>query len=369
MRVSRSNFTIALDATYAAHPQPTGIGIYSQRLIAALGKLVVQEASESPRFTLAFRPGPYLRDSRRMAWPQGFGKAILFDKWLTWPRAQLFHGLNQRLPERRYPRTVVTLHEHFPALSDEFSTAEFRAHMGGRIERALARADRIIAVSGSVRQHLSAQRPELAAKIRVVHHGVSTPGAIDEKHRLAFLTDVLRLDPAPPFFLNVGGVQVRKNLKNIVLALESIRGAHLVIAGDDGYGSAEIREFIRQRGLSNRVHFAGHRQAGELQMLYASAAALVFPSLEEAFGMPVLEAMSCRCPVITSNLTALPEVAGGAALLVDPKDLEQLRQAMSSVLKDADLAAHLRERGLWHVTQFSWERCAKETWAVYQELM
>ena len=353
----------------AADPQPTGIGIYSQRLIHSLGALAADAAPPAPRFVLAFRPGPYFRHARGLPWPENFRIAPLLDKWITWPRARLFHGLNQRLPERRYARTVVTLHERFPAPSDGYSTAEFRAFMSRRIERALQRADLIIAVSHSVKEHLAAARPQHAEKIRVVHHGVDAASAVDEPQRLALLRDRLKLDPAAPFFLNVGAVQVRKNLKNLLLALQPLRDMHLVIAGNDGYGAKEIHDFVTHQHLAARVHFVCHQQAADLRLLYASAAALVFPSLEEAFGMPILEAMACGCPVITSNVSAMPEVAGDAALLVNPQSVNDLSNAMQRVLADSALSAELRQRGTVRAKEFSWEKCARETWAIYQELL
>jgi glycosyltransferase involved in cell wall biosynthesis len=361
--------TIALDATYAAHPQPTGIGIYSQQLISAFGELARSAISESPQMVLGFRPGPYVREARKLQWPEGFRLAPLFDKWITWPRANLFHGLNQRLPETHYARTVVTLHERFPSPSDEYSTPEFRSHMCDRIENALARADRIIVVSHSVREHLSLHRPTLSKKTRVVHHGVARAAPIERHTAEIFLQERVGLQSSQPFFLTVGAVQVRKNLKNLAHALQPLAEAHLVIAGNDGYGADEIRQFIQQQGLAGRVHFTGHLRSDELRLLYSSAVALAFPSLEEAFGMPILEAMSCGCPVITSNVSAMPEVAGDAAILVDPQNVAQLGEAMRTVFRNPNVAAALRAKGLQRAAEFSWEKCAKETWAVYQELL
>ena len=361
--------TIALDATYAADPQPTGIGIYSERLINALGTVVPSKGPGSPRVVLGFRPGPFVKRAWRQHWPANFRIAPLADNWITMPPADLFHGLNQRLPNRPYALRVVTLHERFPAPSDDYSTAEFRAHMSQRIDHALAAAHRIIVVSDSVGRHLASHCPELAPKIRVVHHGVDPSAPVSEQQRRAFLHERVGLPPGQPFFANVGAVQIRKNLKNLALALEPIENVHLVIAGNDGYGATEIRAFIAQQGLAERVHFIGHLQPAELQILYASAVALVFPSLEEAFGMPILEAMSCDCPVITSNVAAMPEVAGDAALLIDPQDVAALRAAMQRVLTDTALAASLRQQGLRRAALFSWEKCARETWAVYEELL
>ena len=113
----------------------------------------------------------------------------------------------------------------------------------------------------------------------------------------------------------------------------------------------------------------GHQPPEVLRLLYSSATALVFPSFEEAFGLPILEAMSYGLPVITSNGSAMPEVAGDAALLVDPQNASEIREAMQRILNDTALASDLSRKGLHRASLFSWEKCAKETYLVYCELL
>jgi glycosyltransferase involved in cell wall biosynthesis len=359
--------TIALDATDAAHPRRTGIGIYAEKLTQALARLVASEQDRHVRIVLCFRPGPFVRRAWRAAWPPNCSIAPLLDPWLPFPSATLFHGLSQRLPEHRYRAQVVTLHERFPPLSQDYSTPEFQRHMGARIEQALRRADRVIAVSESVRQRLLQHDSALAAKARVIHHGVDPPQPVTEQETALFCRRVL--GSSDRFFLNVGAIQVRKNLTNLVLALKQVPGFRLVVAGSDGYGSDAIREFIRMEGLGERVVFTGHLQPDQLRLLYAAATALVFPSFEEAFGMPILEAMSYGLPVITSNCSAMPEVGGDAALYVDPHDVAQIAEAMRRVSEDDRLAQQLREKGRERVRMFRWEDCAARTWKLYRELL
>jgi glycosyltransferase involved in cell wall biosynthesis len=259
------------------------------------------------------------------------------------------------------------LHERFPPPSDAYATAEFRAHMGRRIEAALQQADRVIAVSESVRQHLLRYDPSLSAKVRVVHHGVSEPAA-PTKAREA-LQKLFDVPPDQPFFLSVGAVQTRKNISGIVLALKSFRELSLIVAGADGYGAAEIRELVRREGMQERVRFLGHVPHERLPFLYGGATALVFPSFEEAFGLPVLEAMSYGLPVITSDTSAMPEVVGDAALLVDPHSVGTIREAMRRIADEPELVQTLREKGRARAREFTWERCAARTWAVYEELL
>jgi glycosyltransferase involved in cell wall biosynthesis len=357
--------TVALDATYAAYPDRTGIGIYSEKLIEALARRMPAEVRSDRRFVLGFRPGPYMRWARRRRWPSPFKVSPLLDPWLPVPRATLFHGLAQRLPEKSYPLRVVTLHERFPPPSDAYATDEFRQFMGRRIETAVRMADRIITVSNSVRQHLTDYDPSLADKTLVIHHGVEPPRLLTPGD----MADTPRGLQPDRFFLIVGAVQARKNVAGVVMALKPLREFSLALAGGDGYGAEEIRDLVRREGMEHRVFFYGHVPHEYLGHLYSNATALVFPSFEEAFGLPILEAMSYGLPVITSDVSAMPEVAGDAAVLVDPNSVDAIREAMRRVAEDESLARELGERGRRRAAEFTWDRCAERTWSVYEELL
>jgi glycosyltransferase involved in cell wall biosynthesis len=141
------------------------------------------------------------------------------------------------------------------------------------------------------------------------------------------------------------------------------------VVGARKWKYSPIFETVKQLGLENHVHFMGFVPEDELPALYNGADLFVFPSLYEGFGLPVLEAMACGTPVITSNVSSLPEVAGNAALLVDPYNVDELADAMRRILSDPALAADLRARGLERAQQFSWERTAQETLAVYKHVL
>lgn len=360
---------VALDATYAAGPRPTGIGIYSRRLIAALPATMPADVPAQIRLCLGFRPGPYFRWAWRQSWPAAFAKSLLLESGLRWPQADLFHGLNQRLPRHRYPLEVVTIHDRYPPPSEDYASAAFRNLMARRIEEAVQRAARVIAVSEAVRTQLLLHDPALEAKLRVVHLGVdpAQPAAADAVRHLR--ERILGLKPAERYFLHVGVIQTRKNIAAIVQALQPLAGYHLVLTGGEGYGADAIRQQIRQTGMQERVHALGYVDADTLRCLYSGAVALIFPSLEETFGMPILEAMSYGLPVITSAISAMPEVAGDAAILVDPRNLAEIREAMRRVAEDEPTAALLRQKGILRARQFSWERCARRTWEVYLEAL
>ena len=358
---------ISLDATQAAFPQPTGIGVYSQRLIDALAALPPFQDESSFRLLLCFRPGPYWRWARKHSWPRGAKLSPLLEFWPRPGRARLFHGLNQRLTATPYPERVVTIHDLFPLTSREYSEPGFQRHFSEVLEQTIARADRIIAVSGATRRQLLEHTAAVPEKIRVVHHGVDPPRVPSESGQNIFRERVLGLKAGEKYFLNVGTIQVRKNVLNIALALGRLPGYRLVLAGGEGYGAEQIVAQIEKEGLGGRVIRLGHTSADQLPLLYSTASALVFPSLEEGFGMPILEAMSYGLPVITSNCSSMPEVAGDAALLVDPLSVTQIGEAMRRVAEDPLLAADLGRRGLERIKLFSWEKCARETCEVYQE--
>jgi len=360
---------ISLDATYAADPEPTGTGIYSRRLIAALAASQPFRNGSEYHLALCFRLGPYLRWARKGSWPAGCSIGPLLDSWSLPRRTSLFHGLNQRLPETSYPIRVVTIHDLFPLTSADYSTVEFQRRFSEIIWRAIAGADRIIAVSDATRQQLLRYTDAAADRIRVIHHGVDAPLILSESEKEEFRERVLGLKGNEQFFLNVGTIQVRKNIANIILALRRLPELRLVLAGGNGFGAEGIISLIEKEGLAGQVIRLGHTSRERLSLLYSTATGLVFPSLEEGFGFPILEAMSYGLPVITSHCSSMPEVAGDAAFFVDPRDVRQISEAMRRLAEDNALADDLRRRGYERAGLFAWEKCARETCNVYRELL
>jgi glycosyltransferase involved in cell wall biosynthesis len=162
----------------------------------------------------------------------------------------------------------------------------------------------------------------------------------------------------------------RKNIARLVKAFENAgAGWRLVLAGSAGYGADSIHARIAASPARDRIQVTGYVSPTELAAWYARASVFAFPSLDEGFGIPVLEAMAAGVPVLTSNRSALPEVAGGAALLVDPENGPEMAAALDRLLVDPDLRLELAARGRRRASDFSWERAAAATWAVYDELL
>jgi glycosyltransferase involved in cell wall biosynthesis len=340
---------IALDATYSVGDALSGVGVYSKHILAG----VAASHAES-RFLFCYRPHRYGRVLGQKL-PSNCARFLLHDRFHVPSRADIFHGLNQRLPEKRMKRAVSTFHDLF-VMTGEYSTPEFRSRFSEQARQAAERSDLIITVSQFTADQAAALLNVERSRLRVVHHGVDWPTATAAV-------------PRENIVLNVGAIQERKNTSRLVEAFERMpRDWRLVLAGSSGFGAARILERIRGSGARDRIDVTGYLTEEDLERLYARASIFAFPSLDEGFGMPVLEAMARGVPVIASNRSALPEVAGDAALLIDPIDTQALGTAMQRLIDPHERDA-LTQKGLLRAAEFTWNSTAEKTWAVYRELV
>lgn len=340
---------IALDATYSVGENLSGVGVYSRELLRGLAAAHPEE-----RFEFCYRPHRYLR-SFSTALPANAGRALLYEPWF--PRVRdFFHGLNQRLPAMRFRKTVSTFHDLF-VLTGDYSTPDFRRRFAEQARRAAAESDAIIAVSEFTARQVEELLGVERARLHVVHHGTN---------RLALFPATVREN----LVLNVGAIQHRKNIVRLVEAFERTpSGWKLVLAGSAGYGAGEIFARIDRSPRRGDIQVLGYVAREALGRWYGRARVFAFPSLDEGFGMPVLEAMSAGVPVLAGNRAALPEVCGDAALLVDPEDVVAIAAALERLMGDDELRKQLIARGLDRAAGFSWEEAAKQTWNVYQGLI
>jgi glycosyltransferase involved in cell wall biosynthesis len=230
-------------------------------------------------------------------------------------------------------------------------------------------ARRIVADSQATARDLVAHFGVPPERIRVAYlGGPSVPEAPPEP------IDRSRFGLPSRYFLFVGTLQPRKNLGRVLRAFARLGGTDadsvgLALAGAAGLGSPDLRRQVDELGIAERVRWLGYVAEGDLPGLYAGATAFVFPSLYEGFGLPVVEAMAWGTPVITSSVSSLPEVAGDAAVLVDPYDVDGLARAMQRLLDDACLRDSLIAAGRQRARRFTWERCAEDVEAVFDEAM
>ena len=365
--------TLALDATYTVDPQPSGIAVYSRKLIEALARLetrhrflVCYRLSRLGRWREFLRPGPPESSSG-----PGFSLCLFQEPltfWLPW-RAHLFHSLAQRPAPFRFTKEIVTIHDIFPLSGRDYSTPEFQRKFSRLLLEAVARAALVITPSEYTAEQLVRHAGLVREKIRVIPEGVDLPDhwmtpeeRVLERERLVGKGNEL--------VLSVGALQTRKNIVNSLRALELLPPRYrMILAGGDGHGSEAIHDFIRNGQLGSRVAVLGHVSAGRLDAMYQSAGVLLFPSLEEGFGLPVLEAMSHGLPVVASNASSLPEVGGDAVLYADPHDVREIADNVLRAVEDASLREQLIEKGVARARDFSWRRTAEATLRVYEEAL
>ena len=340
--------SIALDATYSLGDALSGVGLYSHEMLLGLAA-----AHPEARFDFCYRPHRYLR-SWSAKLPGNARRRLLAEP--LGPRgAELFHGLNQRLPQIPLRHAITTFHDLF-VLTGEYSTPDFRARFAQQARDAAERSAAIIAVSEFTRSQVVSLLGVDPAKVHAIHHGTRP---------LAF--------PALPrekIILNVGAIQTRKNIARLVEAFETVDPDwRLVLAGSSGYGAAAILAGIERSPARGRISVLGYVSHGDLAAWYARAQIFAFPSLDEGFGMPVLEAMAAGVPVVTSNRSALPEVAGEAALLIDPENTEALGAALRNLTRNEELRRELVRLGTGRAGRFTWDKAVRETWDVYESAL
>jgi glycosyltransferase involved in cell wall biosynthesis len=267
---------------------------------------------------------------------------------------------------------VVSVHDvSFKQYPEFFSTKE-RLLFATLLPMSLRRASAVITLSSHAKQEILTFYPFLEGKVYDIPLAASSLfRQIDEVESLNKIRLRYRLDH--DFILAVGNIQPRKNLNRLIQAFKSVRQkinkVKLVIVGQAQWQASAIYAAIRQNGLEKDVIFTGYVTDEDLVLLYNSARIFIYPSLYEGFGLPILEAMSCGTPVITSNLSSMPEVAGDAALLVDPYSDEHMVDAILQIWEDESLALSLSERGLYRSQNFSWHETALKTLMVYKKIL
>jgi len=374
---------IALDYTPALK-QTGGIGRYVRELTGALASI---DRSNAYRLFAAGAKSAELPEPPGVNF--SWNSTRITSKWLArlWHRAgiplpvetftgpvDLYHATDFVLPPTRSrTRTLLTVHDLSFVRVPSAASPPLKAYLDAVVPPSVEAAERILADSEATKADLIDLYRTREDKITVLYSGVNPrfrrvndPEALQRmrlKYGLASIS----------YILSVGTVQPRKNYSRVVEALSSIRQSgqdlHYVIAGGSGWLQDELRETIARTGMIDYVHTLGLVEDRDLPALYSGARMLAMVSLYEGFGLPVLEAMACGTPVITSNLSSLPEVGGRAALLVDPHDSEAICDAILKLQTDAMSRKQLIEAGYRQAKKFSWERAARELKSTYDEIL
>jgi glycosyltransferase involved in cell wall biosynthesis len=381
---------IGFDAKRAFH-NGTGLGHYSRTLIRSLSDYHPQHAYYlfNPKPSSVFQlkapniheelPKGLLNQLFRSAWRSSWVK-----KDLQRLKIDLYHGLSHEIPlgiGNTGIRSVVTMHdlihERYP---EQYNPIDVKIYTK-KFRYACEHADKVIAISEQTKKDIIEFYKTPAEKIRVCYQSCNPAFGqpVDEMERIKIR---LKYQLPDQYFLSVGSVIERKNLLNICKAIFILRkdlDIPLVVIGDGGKYKQQVKDYIRQNGLENKIIFlsdnpsakssASFQSAIDFPAIYQSAIAMIYPSFFEGFGIPVLEALWSRLPVITSNVSCLPEAGGDAAYYVNPSSAEELAIGMKRIYLEKELAATMREKGWKQAQQFTQEKCADEVMNVYNETL
>lgn len=376
-------YRIGIDYT-PAYEQGGGIGRYVRELTSALAQ--IDTANQYQLFV----SGAKLQDlpptlSQNFTWKP----SPITPKWFAriWHRAHiplpvevfigdvdLYHATDFVLPPTHSKtKTLLTVHDLSFVRVPDTATPSLRAYLNAVVPQSVKRADHILADSQATKDDLIDLYQTPSEKITVLLSGVDERfKEIQDHHIRTSIRQKYKLADHK-YILSVGTVQPRKNYSRIIRVLADLHeqghDIHYAIAGGKGWLEDEMYQAINETGLSDYVHLLGFVDDEDLPALYSSAECLVITSLYEGFGLPILEAMACGTPVVTSTLSSLPEVAGNAGILVDPLDTDAIREAIRTILTDRSEQKRLREAGFEQVKNFTWHNSAQHLKSIYESVL
>jgi alpha-1,3-rhamnosyl/mannosyltransferase len=303
----------------------------------------------------------------------GFLKLPLKNSAAIRQNVDIFHAPDHHIPRIAGVPTVSSVMDVIPMLHPEWIKNDLRTLKSWLFNAAIRQSDHIITISEFSKQDMVEHLGLSPDRVSVTPLGVEpayfervdaeTRDAVLEKHGLK-----------PGFFLFIGTLQPRKNLPRILQAFDrlppDVRKEHpLVIVGRDGWNNEDLLPKLHELEQRGEGRWLSYLPQSDVMALLQSAVALTFPSLYEGFGLPVIEAFAARCPVIASNSTSLPEVAGDAAWLVDPYDVDSISDAMQGVLNQPALREQRVELGIARAQEYTWHECARQTLEVYRKVL
>ena len=355
-----------------------GIGTYIRNLLRELARL-----DHDTEYVVLSRPvddaavraiGENFRPVAVTAGNYSFGEQLAIPRALTRERVDLFHAPHYVLPPLVRCPSVVTIHDCIHLMFPQYLPNRWAlAYARTSISMAAKRATRVLTVSESSKRDIQRFVDIPSSKIDVIYNSFDPLFGVEPD---AEAVDRVRerYQLQSEFVLYAGNVKPHKNLERLIEAFHIVRSRgldqlKLVLIGDDISKYTALRRAVHQHQLHNYVRFLGYLPEETLAVMYRLAGVFVFPSLYEGFGLPPLEAMASGTPVVTSNVSSLPEVAGDAAVLVDPYSAEAIADGMYRVLTDNDLRSGLRRRGPQRASQFSWESSVRRVREIYGQVL
>lgn len=368
---------IAIDGNEANIRKRVGIGQFAYELLSQFASLKPQgitfhiylkrpPLSDMPRQHEGLR---YVVFGPKPLWTQ---LALPFHLYFKGPKPDVFFSPSHYAPRFSPVPTVVSVMDlsylFFPELFNRSDLKQLKSWTAYSVRN----AKKIITISDSSKDDIIKAYSVPDKRVAVVYPGIK-PSVSLTPHIYSMQELKAKYHLENPFILFVGTLQPRKNIARLIeafsrLPADVLAKTDLVIVGKKGWQYEDILAAPEKYGVTKRVKFLNFVSDDDLAELYKQAKCYVLPSLYEGFGLPILEAMKNDCPVITSNVSSLPEAGGDAALYVNPTDVQEISSTMAKLLTDSSLRQKLIEKGRQHIKKFSWEKTAKETLALLQEV-
>ncbi len=364
-----ASMNIAIEASNLIGPNRTGVGVYGENLINNIASM-----DSDNQYYLCYRLSRLKH--RRFFFKveqQNFRTKIFQEPFnqIFMKRLDLYHGLDARVCKEKKVKKLVTIHDLLQ-YNNLFPATNHPEKKIRRYRKVMASVDRIIADSQYTKADILNNFPIDENQIDVVYLGVDEHFQPKDHETIEGVLKQYHI--RRPYLFYVGCLEARKNLGRTMAAFSKIKDqlstpVQVVLAGASRLGKEEVFSAIEKYGLEDDVNIIGYARWEDLPYLYSGAETFLFPSLYEGFGLPVLEAMACGTPVLTSNVTSLPEVAGDAAIQVDPYDVDAIASALISLLETPSLRDSYIQKGLQRAKEFKWERAARQTLAIYKKVV
>jgi glycosyltransferase involved in cell wall biosynthesis len=366
---------IGFDAVGAIKYRGTGIGTYTYQLATNLQRI----KGEQIEFLM---PGSEFSDLRfadssiytRIANNKEYYKEEFLPEWIVKNKIDIYHvpqnGIG--LPIKASCKKIVTIHDLIPYVYPETVGRGYLKDFLGQMPDIMKNADGIIAVSEHTKKDIMRFFDYPEDRIKVIYEAAEPVYSLINKNTCQeILKRLYGIDCQ--YLLYVGGFGSRKNLSCLLVAFAEVLkkldfSVKLVCPGYSSKAKGYLKELAKALKIEDFVIFPGFVPVNTLPYFYGGALALIYPSLYEGFGLPVLEAMACGCPVLTANNSSLPEIGGNAAEYFDALDSKSLSDTMIKVLENRELLNQMSEKGLWRSSEFDWQQNAEETWAFYEQI-
>lgn len=365
---------IAIDARSILRKEKAGIGYYTINLINSLA-----EIDKENEYILYSRI-KLLSLGKKLPVLPGRNFSNKLDRFGLGPskvlkRADIFHTSAFDLMPPKGARFVITVHDIIPRLFPQWHSRDAARRLRRGLKMALTAADAVLADTECALRDLVKYYPnEVKGKARVVYPGVGEEfGVLPKESKHLYNSVFLKYNIQSNYIIYIGTLEPRKNVVGLINAYNTLKRDYgikqkLVIVGMKGWMYDDIFKLTLGLGLSEDIIFTGYVPREELKAFYNFADLSVYPSFYEGAGLPVLEAFKCGCPVVTSNVSSMPEFAGDAAVLVDPNDVDSIAKGIYSVLSDKEFRDNLISKSVKRAALFSWERTARQALEIFHEI-